>query len=301
MKADIYQSITDRIVQAIEAGTSPWVKPWKTVGGAPYSLTSGKPYRGVNVLLLGLEGYADPRWGTYRAITEAGGQVRKGQKATQIVLHKPVPKKEVKEGESSSYWLLRFYSVFNGTQADGLPELPVEETRPFTPIETAEAIVNGYIWREGHGPAVGPPVTYGSNRAAYSVTKDTIQMPDPEMFVSDEAFYTTLFHEMTHSTGGEKRLKRIEPALFGTDPYAQEELVAEIGASFLAGVANFETAGGDESAAYLGGWLKPLKNDKKFIVQAAAKAQKAADLILGTTFEDADGPLVVDQLQAVAA
>jgi antirestriction protein ArdC len=111
-------------------------------------------------------------------------------------------------------------------------------------------------------------------------------MPEQKQFDSDEAYYTTLFHELVHSTGSEKRLKRLEPALFGSDPYAREELVAEVGASFLSGIAGFESAGGDQSAAYLAGWLERIKNDPKLVVQAAAQAQKAADLILNITFQD---------------
>jgi len=313
MKSDVYQAITDKIVAAIEAGgTAPWKRPWKLSGGYPVSIRSGKPYRGINVLLLGIENYADPRWGTYRAISEAGGQVRKGEKSSQIVLWKPVPKKEAGEGEPGNYWLLRFYSVFNAKQADGLPELPVEEAREFTPIELAEKIVSGYVWAEGRATGegmevarmnntTGPPVYYGHDRAAYSPTSDKVMMPDPEQFVDDESYYCTLFHELIHSTGHEKRLKRIETTLFGTDPYAREELVAEIGASFLSGVAEFESAGGDQSAAYVSGWMERIKDQPKLIVQAAAQAQKAADLILGTTFEEAGLQAGDRELEAVAA
>jgi antirestriction protein ArdC len=284
MSRDIYQEVTNRIVASLEAGTVPWRRPWKMTGGHPVSLSTGKPYRGINILLLMLEGYDDCRWGTYRAVAAAGGQVRKGEKATSIILWKPVSKGE---GDNEQrYMLLRSYSVFNAKQADGLPELPVEEEREFTPIELAEQIVDRYVWKEEFGDAPGPPVSYGHNRAAYSPIQDKVEMPDPEQFESDEAYYCTLFHELIHSTGSEKRLKRIEPALFGTDPYAKEELVAEIGASFLSGVAEFEEAGGEQSAAYISGWIKVLTDQPKIIIQAAAQAQRASDLILGTTFED---------------
>lgn len=287
-KQDIYAAITQRIVEAIEAGTAPWRKPWRSSGGFPISLRSGKPYRGVNVLLLSMAGYDDPRWGTYKAISEAGGQVRKGEKATQIVLHKPVPKKDPEEGESQNYWLLRFFSVFNAKQADGLPELPKEEERQHSPIAAAEAIVNGYAWTMDFPDNKGPRVSYGFDRAAYSPLMDEVYLPSPEQFISDESYYATYFHELAHSTGHEKRSGRIEPALFGTDPYAKEELVAEFGASFLCGMAGFEEAIVDQSAAYLSGWLEKLKGDPKFVVQAAAQAQKAADLILGTKFDSDD-------------
>jgi len=233
--------------------------------------------------ILGLEGYDDCRWGTYKAITEAGGQVRKGEKATSIILWKPVKKGEGDAEER--YMLLRSYSVFNGKQADGLPELPVEEERVFTPIEEAEHLVSGYI-SDISNDNPGPPVRYGYDAASYSLIADVVSLPDPKQFEGDEAYYCTLFHELIHSTGHKKRLARIEPALFGSDPYAKEELVAEIGASFLAGVAGFEDAGGEQSAAYIANWMQRIKDTPRLVVQAAAQAQKAADLILGTTFDE---------------
>lgn len=295
---DIYKAVSDRIIAALEAGdVAPWQRPWKLSGGFPVNIKNGRHYRGVNVLLLMLEGYDDPRWGTYKAIQGAGGQVRKGEHHTQIVFWKRVERKNPKEGEDRAYRMLRTYQVFNAKQVDGLPDLPVEVEREFTPIQEAERIVNGYVWTSGSkingGLAVdrinqglGPMVKIGYDRAAYSLREDSIEMPRPQQFVSDEAYYTTLFHELVHSTGAEKRLKRIETALFGSDPYAREELVAEIGASFLGGIAGFESAVGDESAAYVSGWLEKIKQDPKLVVQAAAQAQKAADLILGTTFEE---------------
>ena len=195
--------------------------------------------------------------------------------------------------------LLRDYAVFNAKQADGLPPLPVEDEREFTPIEAADEIVQGYVWAEGSASgisghtevtrinqAVGPLLRHGFDRAAYNMLSDVVMMPEAKQFFSDESYYTTLFHELVHSTGHEKRLKRLEPALFGSDPYGKEELVAEIGASFLAGICEFKSAADDQSAAYIGGWLERIKGHPKLVVQAAAQAQKATDLILGVTFED---------------
>lgn len=318
-KRDVYQSVTDRIVAALEAGTVPWKKPWRSAGGYPVNVRNGRQYRGINILLLMLQGYDDPRWGTFGAMQDEAaaqakregreivieqskrgkqaweivdgkkvwfrGGVSKGEQGTRIVLWKPVKKKEA-NGEDSQYMLLRDYVVFNAKQTEGLPELEVEEEREFTPIQQAESIVLDYIWAEGCGDAPGPPVMYGYDGASYSPSQDIVKMPEPKQFISDEAFYVTLFHELIHSTGHDKRLKRIVPALFGTDPYAKEELVAEIGASFLAGIAELETAGGEESASYLAGWLSRIKDDPRLIVQAAAQAQKAADLIVGRTFEE---------------
>jgi antirestriction protein ArdC len=325
-KRDIYAEVTDRIIAKLEAGTVPWQRPYKMNGGFPISLSTGKGYRGINVLLLMLEGYDDPRWGTFKACQDAAfaeakrqgrelvvetsikngrpvrkiweiidgekvwfsGGVKKGEHGTHIVFWKRVERKEPKAGEDSNYWMLRDYVVFNAKQCNDIPALPEEEVREFTPIQQAEEIVSGYVWTPG-SENPGPSVTYGYNHAAYNLTKDRLELPDPEQFHTDEGYYKTLFHELVHSTGSEKRLKRIETALFGTDPYAKEELVAEIGASFLAGIAEFSDAGGDQSAAYIANWLQALKDQPRLVIQAAAQAQKAVDLIVGTKFDEDDG------------
>ena len=273
-RTDVYESVTDRIVASLENGVVPWRQPW--VGGGPISLRSGRPYRGVNIFLLGMTEYGDPRWGTYKAIKEAGGQVRGGEKSTAIILWKPVSKTKPgdDEGAGERYMLLRQYAVFNAEQADGLPEYQTEYEHE--PIERAQMIVDGF---EG-----GPGILYGGGEASYSPPKDLVRCPELGQFVKVEGFYSTLYHELVHSTGHEKRLARIEPALFGTDPYAREELVAEMGAAMLCGMAGIDNQ--DQSAAYVSGWLKPLQNDRKFVVNAAAQAQRAVDLILGTTFEE---------------
>ena len=281
-KQDVYEQVTERIVAALEAGTVPWHKPWKTLAGPPVNVRNGRPYRGINVFLLGFAGYSDPRWGTYKAIAEAGGQVRKGEKGTSIILWKPVKRKgEGGELDGSSYMLLKQYTVFNAEQADGLPELERDELREHEADERAEALVAGYK------AAGGPGVFHEYDRAFYRPSADLVGMPKPEQFESSESYYATLFHELVHSTGHEKRTGRVtEWTTFGTDPYAKEELVAEMGASMLAGLAGLEVAGGEQSAAYIAHWLQRFKDDRKLVVQAAAAAQKAADMIAGTTFEE---------------
>lgn len=323
-KNDVYQAVTDRILEALAEGTVPWRKPWTGTDEVPTSLSSGKPYRGVNVLLLGLAGYGDPRWGTFKACKDAAvkaarsqgreiiekqgkpgkrpyfvevvdgiekpflGGVRKGEKGTAVILWKPVSKdfpQENGETERGSYMLLRQYTVFNAEQCSEIPALEVEELSQHEVNERAEAVWDGYKYRPGLG--------HGGNRAFYNPARDAVTMPHPEQFVGSDEYYQTLFHELVHSTGHESRLKRLEPAVFGSDPYAKEELVAEIGASMLAGLCGMSTAAGDQSVAYIDNWSKRLKAEPKLIVQAAAQAQKAADRILGTTFENEEQkPLV---------
>lgn len=276
-RIDVYESVTDRIVASLEEGVVPWRKPW--VGGGPISIRSSRPYRGINIFLLGMTEYGDPRWGTYKAIQEAGGQVRKLEKSTAIILWKPVRKKaEGDQERGDQYLLLKTYAVFNAEQADGLS--PYETEFEHDPIDRAQKVVDGY--------AGAPAILYGGAEASYSPLKDLVRCPELGQFRTAEGFYGTLYHELVHSTGHEKRLKRLEPALFGTDPYAREELVAEMGAAMLCGMAGIDNQ--DESASYVGGWLKRLQDDRKLVIQAAAQAQKAADLILGTTFEEVAEP-----------
>lgn len=318
-RTDVYESVTDRIVAALEEGVVPWKVPW--VGGGPVNVRSGRPYRGINIFLLGLRGYGDPRWGTFKAVKEAAvkaaiaegrevvphptapttfyevingekvlfrGGVRKGEKGTAVILWKPIKREKEENGQAvdASYRLLKSYTVFNAEQCEGLPELETEFEN--SPIERAQLIVDGY--------EAGPGILLGGGEASYSPLKDLVRCPELGQFRSAEGHYSTLFHELVHSTGHEKRLARIEPALFGTDPYAREELVAEMGAAMLCGMAGIDNQ--DQSAAYVSGWLKPLQNDRKLVVQAAAQAQKAADLILGTTFGELAEPQ--GQLELVA-
>lgn len=281
-RRDIYQEVTDRIISEVEeTGALPWQRPWNAPDGMPRNL-KGRPYRGVNIMILAMAGYSDPRWGTYKAIKAAGGNVRKGEHGTRIILWKPVHTDHDPDGEEHDhqYLLLRDYVVFNAQQADGIEPLPVVDADYVEPNEAAEQLIDGYA------NVPGPPIVYGYRQAAYSPAGDMVYMPDRETFDSTEGFYSTVLHELVHSTGHEKRLDRIEPAIFGSDPYAKEELVAEIGAAMLCGTTGIDNVRGRSgSANYVANWLEKLRGDRKLIVQAAAQAQRAADLIAGETFE----------------
>lgn len=289
-KVDGYQVITDKIIAALESGTVPWRKPWKSLGGfGPTSLSTGKEYRGINHLMLSMEsmakGYSSLYWGTYRQIESLGGQVRKGEKGTQVVLWKPF-EKEI-DGKKERFLMMRLFSVFNAEQADWAdgkePREPeTTEADYVEPIEAAEAIHLGMPHR--------PEVKHGGNRAFYSPLLDYIGMPPTEAFDSTEGYYATLFHELVHSTGHESRVGRdgIEAfAGFGTASYSKEELVAEIGAAYLCAEAGIEP-NIDQNAAYIASWLKVLKNDKKFVVAAAAGAGKATDYILNRNTKEGE-------------
>ena len=282
-KFDIYEMITDRILDALEKGTIPWQKPWKSAGsaGIPANLKSGKNYRGVNIFVLGLQGFSSRYWLTFKQAKDLGGNVRRGEKGTPVVFWKWIEKtKKDDNGEDkvvNRYPILRYYTVFNLDQVDGIddPDADAAEPSDFEPIEACEAIVDNMPDR--------PEIRNGGNRAFYRPAADFIGMPPAENFDKPAEYYSTLFHELTHSTGHESRLNRegiTDLGFFGDENYSKEELVAEMGAAFLCGHAGIENETINSSAAYIDGWRKKLSNDPKLVVCAAAKAQKAADFIL---------------------
>ena len=279
-RGSVYEVITERIIAMLETGTVPWQKPWKVATGMPRNLVSKKPYRGMNVLLLHAMSYESPFWLTFRQAKELGGSIRKGEKACPVIFGKRQETEDEITGEKSHYTVLRLYNVFNLSQVDGLKNIPEAAPAPATVNTTAEDIIAFMPKR--------PEIKFGMAKAFYSPGADIIAMPDRARFESEAAFFSTIYHEMIHATGAKCRLNRptlTVSASFGSNPYCKEELIAEMGAAFLCGHAGIETTM-QNSAAYLQNWLEQLKNDKTLIVQAAAQAQKAADFILGTKFEE---------------
>lgn len=288
-KLDVYQIITDRMISILESGTCPWQKPWKTSANdvLPSNFVSKKPYRGINAFLLLCVPYSCPYWVSFKQASELGGNVKKGEKGFPVVFWNWFPKridgKPVMKanGKPDMVPFLRYYTVFNLEQCEGIEYVkpaPVEGTK-FEPLVEAARIIEGMP-----NP---PTLTHGGNRAYYAPSLDKVNMPEKESFVGAVEYYSTLFHEMAHSTGHKSRLARKgieEIAAFGSETYSKEELVAEMGAAFLCGHAGIFHQTQANSAAYLASWIKALKADSKLIVTAAAQAQKAADYILGVTF-----------------
>jgi antirestriction protein ArdC len=281
----VYEVITARIVDKLEAGTVPWHKPWNVETGAPRNIVSGKPYRGINAILTGMQTYASPFWGTYRQIRELGGHVRKGERATPIVFWKLL-ESEDREGNERTIPLARYYSVFCLDQTEGVDHKRLDDLAkprsPFTPIERAEALVKGYP---------NPPTIRTDGSAAfYRPSTDSVTLPPPESFENPEAFYSVAFHELAHSTGHKSRLARegvTDPQRFGNHEYSKEELIAEMSASFLRSFAGIDSEPlMDNSAAYLASWLRVLRKDSRMVVFAAAAAQKAVDWIVGKKAPD---------------
>lgn len=277
---NVYEIITNKIIAKLEAGTAPWLKPW-TGGEMPRNLVTGKVYRGINLFLLNMQNFTSPYWLTFNQCREKGGTVKTGQKATPVVFWK-FDKEEKDENGETRPPLLRYYSVFNSEQCDGLniPQLE-KEAREFSAIEECIGVVN-YMPN-------APRVQHEQPKAFYVPSMDYVNMPHPESFCSDEEYYSVLFHELTHSTGHSSRLNRkgiTGHNAFGTSDYGKEELIAEMGAAFLCGFAGIENKTIDNSAAYVQGWVKAIKEDKKIVITAAAQAQKAADFILNRKSEE---------------
>jgi len=284
MKADAYQVITDRIAGLLEKGVVPWQKPWHSGDQMPRNLVSKREYRGVNVFLLHAMMFESPFWLTFNQAKELGGHVKKGERGSPVVFWKwlDVAAMEQPTGRKTVPFL-RYYSVFNVAQCEEIPpdKIPAlsGSKREHCPITEAERIVAAMPKR--------PEIGHGGGRACYSPSLDRVTMPQPETFRTAQDYYSVLFHELTHATGHESRLNRKgvgssdgEWSAFGSTPYAREELVAEMGAAFLAGHAGIVEQTLNNSAAYIQSWLQRLKEDPRLVVQAAAQAQKAADFIL---------------------
>lgn len=283
-RSSVYQIITEQILEALDKGVVPWRRPWGGKQLAPRSAQSQKLYRGVNVWLLfissELAGYESPFWVTYKQAQSLGGQVRKGEKSTVITFWTSfVPKTDenLPKDEQRNMPCLRYYRVFNVAQVDGLPDhlyaRPDVEEHEHDPIAECEQIAGGYV--------DGPEIEHGGFKACYQPEADRIIMPRPELFERREEYYSTLFHEQAHSTGHEKRLNRDTLGTADLETYGKEELIAEMTAALLCGVAGIAPATIDNSAAYLKGWSDTIKQDPKLVIHAAAAAQRAADLILG--------------------
>lgn len=275
----IREEVTHRIVLAMLEGPPPWRKGW-TPSGLNANAVTGKPYRGVNQLLLGMQGHADPRWMTYRQAKEAGYQVRKGAKSTKIVRMVEVDKRDDNSNAESEViaeekgWrlVMRFYDVFNAEQIDGLPPLP-SKSHAIEPSDAADAIVDGL-------KATGLKLIHGGPAARYSMHVDAIHMPQKADFHSTEDYYSTLLHEAAHSTAAPHRLKR-EFGMPNSPTRAKEELIAEISSAMLCAEVGIPMGQSQiqSHAAYVLSWVSVLKNDVNAIFEAAGAAQGICDYL----------------------
>jgi antirestriction protein ArdC len=285
MTDTIHQIVTQRMIAALQRGTIPWRKPWHAATGQPRSMSTGLPYRGVNLFLLSLtageEGYASPYWATYRQVSTLGGQVRRGERSTLVVFWKKA-ETEHRDPQTSEVTVravpvLRYYRVFNAAQADGLPDRFYPAPGEHQPIAEPQAVLDGYLAR-------GPRLMHmAGDRADYHPATDTIRLPLLAQFRTSGAYYAAAFHEAGHSTGHPHRLNRPGIATFdhfGSGKYAREELIAEMTSSILCTHTGIDTPDTfANSASYIANWLTGLGSDHKLVITAAAHAQRACDLI----------------------
>ena len=311
-KPNIYEAVTARIIESLKAGVIPWSKPWQgnSKGTAfPSNYRTGAPYRGINVLLLWGSPYGSNYWLTFKQAQELGGTVRKAEKGTQIVFWKMFAKEPNEaepttpttpkgDAEDCARFMCRTYTVFNVEQCDGLTiAAPMIERHHLDTNELCESIVKGWENR--------PTLHLDSEhegRAFYRPGTDAVHMPTRNRFVDTPRYYSTLFHELIHSTGHESRLARTFGVRFGDDQYSKEELIAETGAAFLATIAGISTEDTEKNTtAYIQNWIKGLEGDSRLIITAAAAAQKAADVILGTHLEDENNDGRTEQAEGADA
>jgi antirestriction protein ArdC len=273
-KLDVHQMITDKIVAAIEeGGTLPWIRPWATRGG-PRNGQSGRRYTGINRIILTIAGalHGSDEWFTFKGAQKLGAKVRKGEKGTVVTYWNLIKSKD-EAGKEKTIPLLRHYYVFNRAQLTGLPAEKTPAPREFNPIHEAESFLAG----------VGASINFGGDGAVYSLMTDQITLPTRESFKDEASFYATAFHEVIHWTGHPSRMGRPMTGRFGTPEYAEEELVAELGAAFLCGEIGIN--GQTQHPEYIASWLRALKNDKRFIFKASTAATKAVAFLTG----DSDG------------
>jgi len=276
---DIAQTITDRIIAELEKGAAPWVKPWKRLkgmpgAGMPYNPLSGTVFRGINHFWLSMMqgAYSTPYWVTLKQANKANARIKKDEKGTPIVfwnVHRKESKNANGETVTSAYAFIKHFYVYNIDQCEGLviPKAPETPIVDFDANPAVMALVDRLDLKGG--------LIHAGDSAFFAPSRDCITMPPMVAFHSAANYHATLLHECVHATGHDSRLKRLTPARFGSEEYAYEELVAELGAAMLCAHTGID--GDLRHAAYIESWLKALRNDKKFILSAAGKAQAAID------------------------
>lgn len=280
---NVYEMVTERIIEQLENGVIPWQKPWTGTKSGAYNRVSRKPYSILNQMLLQHSG----EYATFKQWTEAGGHIRKGAKSEIVTFWKiQLIEEEEEDGTKvkKQIPLLRYYHVFHISQVDGVEPKEKIELQELEPIEEAERVKREYMDREQM--KIYEKIT---DKAFYTPTFDYIEIPCKEQYKNIEEFYSTLFHEMIHSTGYYKRLNRLESgasAGFGSETYSKEELTAEIGSAMILNRLGIETDRTfSNSTAYIQNWLQVLKNDNKFIVSASSKSEKAVKYIFNENTE----------------
>lgn len=275
----LYNEVTATVIRQLEEGVPPWVRPWgdakvRGVGMIPSNLVTGRLYSGGNILLLWLaaqqRGYSNLQFCTFRQIQELGSTVRKGERATHIIFTKHVTKKDEETGDEKSGTLVKSYAVFHYSQIENLGAKylqPQQADEGVTVPKNEQAVA--------FEQNTGITMRHEGNKAFYSPAADVVVVPPFSAFKDEEGYHGTVAHELVHASGHEKRLDRQFGKRFGDEKYAVEELVAELGSSYLC--ARLGYAPSFRSSSYLASWLKVLKADNRAIFSAASHAGQAAD------------------------
>lgn len=273
---DPYQIITDRIIELLEQEIVPWQRPWTIGGVTPTNLHSKRPYHGLNAMLLAALPFESPYYLTLRQANQLGGCVRKGSRSAPVIFWKLIQRKKDDDPDrAETIPLLRYYRVFNLEQIEGIDAPPPDTLAQINePYEPAETLI---------GCMPNPPniLWKAQTQAYYMPSRDVVYMPLRSQFKTSGDVYRTLAHELVHSTGHKKRLKRMLTARRGSTAYAREELIAEMGAAFFCHRAGIEISY-EQHAAYVSHWLKRLREDKRLIVRASSAALKAVNYICGS-------------------
>jgi len=278
MKA--YEVVVDRILGLLEAGTVPWQRPWDPAIGLPRNIR-GSAYRGINLLVLGCQGYESPLWLTVRQANQLGGHIRRGERGTPVVFWKWTPpnlETEREQPRRQQAPLVRYYRVWNLLQTEGV-EVPSSAATPA--LEGAQVSADSVVSRMPAPPSIRHD---GGARAFYRPSTDSVHLPPREAFHEADGYLATLFHELVHSTGHASRLARpavTEATLFGDHAYSEEELVAETGAAFLCAHVGITSRTIENAASYIASWLQVLRDDRRMVLRASQRAQRAVDYILG--------------------
>lgn len=286
MKKEIVLKINDAILREMEKGKIPWEKPWSPLG-SPFNPLSGTRYKGCNHFYLSLLAFDRPFFMTFVQARDAGGNIKKGAKSHPILYWSQF-KKQVETPEGTADQMipcLKYYNVFNIDEVEGIDwtgKLPERREIPFNPIEKADQVVKAM--------PLPPGLRHAGDSAHYTPALDQVTMPSPKSFKSEENYYGVLFHELSHSTGHKSRLNRPEikdPASFGSETYAKEELVAELSSAYVMQSLGLSSEGlVKNSAAYLQGWMKAIKKDSMLFIKASFKADKSAKWILNQREEE---------------
>lgn len=287
IKKSVYELVTESILEKLDKGVVPWHCPWNKRELMPKNLISNKGYNGINIMLLAMQGYKSQYWLSYNQAKNCDGNVMKGEKGSIVTFWKMLKFNDEKTGKNKTIPMLRYSRVFNLEQCENICTKRVKEEQEkfeseeehkliFDPIMAAEK-----IWEEYKNK---PSLEHERQQAFYQPSSDHINMPTKESFNNEQEYYSTLFHEMGHSTGHKNRLNRdtlTGAAAFGSNVYSKEELVAEFCSSFLCAEAGILNHTVENSAAYIKGWSKKLRENTKLIIQGAGQGRKASEYILG--------------------